>query len=164
MRSKKQNSCGFTILELAVAIAIAAIMASFSVPSIVTWQHKSRLQGAALNLFGDLEMAKIRAIRENSTVVVQFAAENYTIFVDNGAAGGTAGDWVRNGGEALVQYRWLPAGVTVILSDLTLADDRLRFNAKGQPMDVMSPETIPLQNRVGRKNVMLTRLGTVRIQ
>jgi prepilin-type N-terminal cleavage/methylation domain-containing protein len=164
MRSKEQNSCGFTILELVVAIAIAAIMAGFAVPSIANWQHKSRLRGAAVNLVGDLEMAKIRAIRENSSVAVLFNAESYSMFVDNGAGGGTAGDWVPNGDEALILYRELPAGVTINLTDLTPADDRLRFNGRGQPPDVVATETIPLQNKVGRKNVTLNRLGTVRIQ
>jgi len=164
MRKKKLDNHGFTILELAVAIAIAAIMAAFALPSIVNWQNLSRLRGAAVNMVGDLEMAKIRAIRENSPVVAQFSAENYTIFVDNGAGGGTAGDGMRNGGEALVQYRKLPPGVAVDLTGLTLADDRLRFNGKGQPPDVAAVETIPLQNKVGRKNVTLNRLGTVRIQ
>jgi type IV fimbrial biogenesis protein FimT len=164
MRKMKFGNKGFTILELAVAIAIATIMASFALPSFVNWQNSSRLRGAAVNLVGDLEVAKIRAIRENSPVVAQFSSENYTIFVDNGADGGTAGDGIRNGGEPLVKYRKLPAGVTVNSTGLTLADDRLRFNGKGQPPDVATIETIPLQNKVGRKNVTINRLGTVRIQ
>jgi hypothetical protein len=108
-------------------------------------------------------MAKIRAIRENSSVAVLFDADSYRVFVDNGSGGGTAGDWIRNGDEALVQFRELPAGVTIALTDLTLADDRVRFNGRGQPPDVMATETIPLQNKVGRKNVTINRLGGVRI-
>ncbi len=164
MRNGKPDNRGFTILELAVAIAIAAILAGFALPSYVNWQNSSRLRGAAVNLVGDLEMAKIRAIRENSQVVAQFRAEGYTIFVDNGAGGGTPGDWVRNGAEPLVQNRKLPGGVTVDLAGLTLADDRLRFNGKGQPPDLAAVETIPLQNKAGRKNLTLNRLGAVRIQ
>jgi prepilin-type N-terminal cleavage/methylation domain-containing protein len=164
MRNKEPDNKGFTILEMVVAIAIAAILAGFALPSFVSWQNSSRLRGAAVNLVGDLEMAKIRAIRENSQVVAQFSSEGYTIFVDNGAGGGTAGDWVRNGAEPLVQDRQLPGGVTVDLASLTLTDDRLRFNGKGQPPDVAAGETIPLQNKVGRKSVTLNRLGAVRIQ
>jgi prepilin-type N-terminal cleavage/methylation domain-containing protein len=164
MEAKNSQNGGFSVVELAVAIAIAAILAGFALPSFVSWQNSSRLRGAAVNLVGDLEMAKIRAIRENSQVVAQFRAEGYTIFVDNGAGGGTAGDWVRNGAEPFVQDRQLPGGVTVDLASLTLADDRLRFNGKGQPPDVAAGETIPLQNKVGRKSVTLSRLGTVRIQ
>jgi prepilin-type N-terminal cleavage/methylation domain-containing protein len=164
MSGKNRNNNGFTMLELAVGIAIVAIMASLALPSFVKWQSSYRLRGAAVNLVGDLEMAKIRAIRENSSVAVLFNADSYRIFVDNGSGGGTAGDWVRNGDEALILYRELPAGVTINLTDLTPADDRLRFNGRGQPPDVAAIETIPLQNKVGRKNVTLNRLGTVRIQ
>lgn len=164
MNRKNYNTDGFTTLELAVVIAIVAIMACFALPSFVSWQNLNRLRGAAVNLVGDLEMAKIRAIRENSSVAVLFSENSYRIFVDNGSGGGTAGDWFRNGDEALVQYRELPAGVTINLTDLTLADDRLRFNGRGQPPDVVATETIPLQNRVGRKIITINRLGAVRIQ
>jgi prepilin-type N-terminal cleavage/methylation domain-containing protein len=163
MNRKTFNTDGFTALELAVVIAIVAILASVALPSFVTWQNSYRLRGAAVNLVGDLELAKIRAIRENSNVAVLFNADSYKIFVDNGSGGGTAGDWVRNGDEALVQFRELPAGVRINLTDLTLADDRVRFNGHGQPPDVVAEETIPLQNTVGRKNVTINRLGAVRI-
>jgi len=164
MNRKNYNTDGFTTLELAVVIAIVAIMASVALPSFVAWQNSSRLRGAAINLVGDLEMAKIRAIRENSTVAVLFNTDSYRIFVDNGSGGGTAGDWIRNGDEALVQYRELPAGVVIDMTDLTLADDRVRFNGRGQPPDVVAMETIPLQNKVGRKIITINRLGAVRIQ
>ncbi len=62
-------------------------MAGFALPSFLKWQHSSRLRGAAVNLVGDLEMAKIRAIRENGTVVAQFTASNYTIFWTTGQLG-----------------------------------------------------------------------------
>jgi prepilin-type N-terminal cleavage/methylation domain-containing protein len=164
MGAKIRKNNGFTMLEMAVAMAIAAILASFALPSFISWQGKNRLRGAAINLVGDIEMAKIRAIRENSMVAVLFDAESYIIFVDNGAGGGAAGDWTRNGDEALVQFRELPAGVTIDLTDLTPADDRLRFNGRGQPPDVVTTESIPLQNKAGRKTVTLNRLGAVRIQ
>ena len=164
MKGKNRNNNGFTILELAVVIAIVAIMSTVALPSFVKWQSSNRLRGAAIGLVGDLEMAKIRAIRENSSVAVLFNSESYSMFVDNGAGGGTAGDWVRNGDEALIQYRELPAGVTINLTELTLADNRLRFNGRGQPPDVVATEAIPLQNKVGRKNVTLNRFGTVRTQ
>jgi prepilin-type N-terminal cleavage/methylation domain-containing protein len=52
MKKKKLDNNGFTILELAVAIAIAAIMAAFALPSIVNWQNLSRLRGSAVNMVG----------------------------------------------------------------------------------------------------------------
>jgi prepilin-type N-terminal cleavage/methylation domain-containing protein len=164
MKTKKQNNYGFTILELVVAIAIASLMAGIAVPSIVNWLQSNRLRGAAINLVGDLEMAKIRAIRENSFVAVLFFQDSYRIFVDNGEGGGGSGDWTRNGMEALVQHRSLPAGVTIDLTALTLPDSRVRFSGKGFPLGVTLTETIPIVNAVGRKRVTLTRLGNIQIQ
>jgi prepilin-type N-terminal cleavage/methylation domain-containing protein len=155
---------GFSLIELVVAMAVVALLAGFAVPSFLSWQISHRLRGAATNLVGDLEMAKIRAIRENTFVAVIFSQDSYSIFVDNGEGGGSAGDWTRNGMEALVQHRWLPSGVTIDLTGITLPDSRVRFNGKGFPLGVTLPETIPIVNASGRKSVALTRLGSVRIQ
>lgn len=155
---------GFSVLELVVALAIVAILAGVALPSFIGWQQSNRLRGAATNLMADLDAAKMRAVRENSFVAVLFSTDRYTIFVDDGAGGGVAGDWTRNGTEALVQQRNLPSGVTIPLADLTLVNNRVRFSGRGLPMDVAAAETIPLENAVDRRNVSLTRLGNVRIQ
>ena len=164
MKLSMPSNKGFSVLELVIAIAIVAILASVALPSFVSWQRSHRLRGAATNLMADLEAAKMRAVRENSFVAVLFSGDSYTIFVDNGAGGGVVGDWTRNGAEALVQQRSLPTGVNIPVADLTLADKRVRFNGRGLPLDVAAFETIPLENAVVRKNISLTRLGNVRIQ
>ena len=130
------TSCGFSVVELMVAIAVVAILAGLATPALVTWKQNHQLNGAAANLAADLEQAKMRAIRENSFVAVVFTAGGYTIFVDNGAGGGDPGDWVRSGDESLVQQRNLPPGVQLRMDDLTLANGRVRFNGRGFPMDV----------------------------
>lgn len=164
MKLSMPSNKGFSVIELVIAIAVVAILASVALPSFISWQRSHRLRGAATNLMADLEAAKMRAVRENSFVAVLFSGDSYTIFVDNGAGGGVAGDWTRNGGEALVQQRSLPPGVNIPVADLTLADKRVRFNGRGLPLDVDAFETIPLENAVVRKNISLTRLGNVRIQ
>jgi type IV fimbrial biogenesis protein FimT len=164
VKSSQPGSRGFSVLELVVAVAIVAILASVALPSAISWQRSHRLRGVATNLLADLEAAKMRAVRENSLVAVVFAADRYTIFVDNGAGGGVAGDWTRNGQESLVQQRILPTGTTIAMADVTLADTRVRFNGRGLPMDVGAVETIPVGNTVDRETISLTRLGQVRIQ
>ncbi|MEE4607829.1 MAG: hypothetical protein V2L15_02990, partial [Desulfobacteraceae bacterium] len=98
-----RRDSGFTALDVAVTLAIVAVMASFTMPSFLSWLSAHRLRGSAINLMSDIEMAKIRAMRENAFVAVQFSDDGYSIFVDNGDGAGTAGDWVRNGSERLVQ-------------------------------------------------------------
>ena len=164
MKLSMPSNKGFSVLELVIAIAIVAILASVALPSFIAWQRSHRLSGTATNLLADLEAAKMRAVRENSFVAVVFSGDSYTIFVDNGAGGGVAGDWIRNGNEALVQQRILPTGVNIPMADLTLVNKRVRFNGRGLPLDVGAAETIPVENNIVRKNISLTRLGNVRIQ
>jgi prepilin-type N-terminal cleavage/methylation domain-containing protein len=146
----RRNS-GFTAYELAVTLAIVAVMATVTMPSFLSWLTAHRLRGAAINLMADMEMAKIRAIRENTFVAVQFAADKYRITIDNGSGG-------------LVIDRPLPAGVSIPLAELALVDKRVRFTSRGLPADLLNAELIPLVNRAGRKDIGLNRLGRLWIQ
>ena len=79
----KRNS-GLTAFELAVMLAILACIAAFVMPPYLKWLRAYRIREAAVTLKVDIEMAKTRAICENEFVVVEFAAGNYVIFVDDG--------------------------------------------------------------------------------
>lgn len=70
----RKNS-GFTAFELAVSLAIMVVIAALVLPPYLHWLRGHRLRGAVTNLMADLEMAKIRAIRENSLVAVQFCQD-----------------------------------------------------------------------------------------
>jgi Tfp pilus assembly protein FimT len=157
-----RRDSGFTALDVAVTLAIVAVLASLSMPSFLRWLNAHRLRGSAINLMADIERAKIRAIRESSFVSVQLEAGRYFAFLDDGSGGGVAGDLIRNGAEVLIQDRYLPAGVQIVLSDLTLANNRMRFNSRGQAPDLGAAEFIPLVNAAGRKEVRVNRLGSVR--
>lgn len=158
-----RNKSGFTAVELAMTLAIMAIIATFFMPPYLHWLQTSRISGAATNLMGDIEMAKIRAIRENSFVAIQFQATNYTVFLDNGEGGGTAGDWIRNGSEAVVRFRDLPSGVSIDTATMTLANDRARFNGRGLPPEIAASENIIINNAVGTRTLILNRLGNVEL-
>jgi prepilin-type N-terminal cleavage/methylation domain-containing protein len=160
-----RRDSGFTAFEVAITLAIVAILASVSMPSFLRWLQAHRLRGAAINLMADIEMAKVRAIREGSFVSLQLADNNYVVFIDDGDGGGVAGDMIRNGSESLVQDRRLPAGVSVLLGELSPPNNRMRFNSRGQAPDLLGIDgIIPLANGSGRKEVRVNRLGSVRIQ
>ena len=154
-----RKTSGFTAFELAMTLAIMAILATFFMPPYLHWLRTSRLNGAANNLMGDIEMAKVRAIRENAFVAIQFQPTSYAMFLDNGVGGGTAGDYIRNGSENLVRYRDLPTGVIIDVAAMTLANNRVRFNGRGLPPEIASNEDITIKNERGSKTVTLNRLG-----
>jgi prepilin-type N-terminal cleavage/methylation domain-containing protein len=114
---------GFSLLEVMVVMAIIFIIASIAMPPFLRWRTDAQLRGAASNLRGDLELAKLRAIRENSFVAVLFNANDYIIFVDNGTS---AGDWVEDEDETQIRNGQLPEGVYIVMPT-ALADDRTRF-------------------------------------
>lgn len=159
----RRNS-GFTALDVAVTLAIVAVLASVTMPSFLSWLSTHRLRGSAINLMSDIELAKIRAMRENAFVAVVFTADGYSIFVDNGEGAATAGDWQRTGAERLIQDRMLPAGVSIQLADMTPTDKRVRFTGRGLPADLAAAAFIPVANKSGRRDVRINRLGRVWIQ
>jgi prepilin-type N-terminal cleavage/methylation domain-containing protein len=166
-----RKNAGFTAFELAVSMAIMAVIAALVLPPYLHWLRGHRLRGAVTNLMGDMEMAKIRAIRENNFVVVSFAQNSYTIFLDNGQPSGTAGDW-NPAGETIIKSRILPAGVKFNLAalnfqyiDLAGTDDITRFNGRGLPDPFDTPTVvIPLFNQSESSSITINRLGHMSVQ
>jgi Tfp pilus assembly protein FimT len=159
-----QKNSGLTALELAVTLAIMTVVAAMVMPPYLKWQRAARLRGAVSNILGDMETAKIKAIRENAFVVVQFMSGGYVVFVDNGA-GANTGNWEHNADEQLVCSRELPAGVSIDLTGMTLTDHHTRFNGRGIPPDITGGKrTIPLRNAAGSKQITINRLGHLHVQ
>lgn len=161
-----QKNSGFTALELATTIAIVAVIAALVMPPYLRWNRAHRLEGAATNLTADLEMAKVRAIRENAFVVVEFNTDSYTIFVDNGEGGGTAADWNRNGSEIIAQDRDLPTGVQIDTASLSFPsfNSKTRFNGRGIPPDILGPEIVSIANTINSRLITINRLGFINVQ
>lgn len=154
-------SRGFSAIELMVVVAIAAIMSAVALPGFISWIQANKLRGSCITLAADLERARIRAMRENAFVVVQFNEDGYFIFIDNGAVGGVAGDWVMSGGEQLVENRVLASGVTIKTDELMLPNMRMRFNGRGISPEIAGEEAIPFISKIGRRQISINRLGRI---
>ena len=163
---KKQN--GFTLYELLAVISIIAILAVIVIPNMISWRSEAKLRGASNNLRADLQMAKLRALREKAIVAVVFTVNGYNIFIDNGA-GGNSGNWNLDADEALIRNRQLPAGVRIALpTTFGSPDNRTRFNGKGFPDPATLTGgglsgTVALRNSRGsQKQITINRLGRIR--
>ena len=161
----KKNS-GFSTLELATTIAILAVIAALVMPPYLRWNRARRLEGAVVNLTSDLEMAKVRAIRENAFVVVQFGPDSYSMFLDTGDGVGGPPNWNQDSGEKQILNRKMPAGVQIDTGSLSFPtfNDKMRFNARGIPPDILGSEIIPIANTVRGRQVTINRLGFVNVQ
>ena len=154
----RKNS-GFTTYELMVTIAIMAIIAAITMPPYLKWYRSSRLRSAVSSFTVDFEMAKTEAIRENDSVVMELFPRSYQVFVDSND------DW-NSSGENILLNRDLPPGVsidTAILS-LPVVNDKVRFNSRGLPADIFSPQTITITQASNNKQITINRLGNINVQ
>ncbi|MGD8493547.1 MAG: GspH/FimT family protein [Desulfobacterales bacterium] len=162
----QHKESGLTAFELAVALAIIAIMAAVTLPPYMQWRQKAQLSGAISNLATDLEMAKTQAIRANKTVVVDFGTNNYMLFLDTGNGSGGPPNWNQDSGEPVLLERDLPPGVRIDTGSLSFPtiSDKTRFNSRGIPFDIVTPETILLVQGANNRQLTINRLGNIDIQ
>jgi type IV fimbrial biogenesis protein FimT len=84
MRAVRQCA-GFTLVELLVVVAIAAILQAIAVPAMADFVSSSRQTTAINTLLASLHLARSEAIKRNQRAVVCKSA--------TGQACSTAGDW-----------------------------------------------------------------------
>lgn len=156
MNSRK----GFTLVELMVVIAIMSILTAIAVPSIGPWLANHRLSASARDIYSMMQLARLRAVKENSNVFFSFNSAGYTAFVDNGAGGGTANDSIQNGAEpTLYNGSFGDNGITYGGATVPA----LWFNSRGFPSAQMGT-TITISNQLGaQKQIFLSQVGRVRI-
>ena len=151
----KKNS-GITAFELAMTVAIMSVIASITLPPYLKWWRVSQMQSAVSNLTADIEMARTRAIRENAFVAIKFNNSSYLIFVDSDKDGD------HDTGEDVLLDRILPGPVSIDNSPPFI--DKLRFNSRGIPSDIVSEEKIAVIQANNNREVTINRLGNVDVQ
>ena len=70
MTQRHRQNAGVTLLELMVALAVAAIVAALGAPPLADWLARHRVTGTLEALRGDLQRARREAVLRNRPVVV----------------------------------------------------------------------------------------------
>ena len=147
---------GFTLIEAIIVLFIFALISAIATPSLLNWRISAKLRGAANNLKGDMERAKLKAIQENDTVKIHFTESSYKVFKDDD--GLTPG--VHDPGEALYGDRTLPAGVKIDLDKTNFDGESARFFGRA----TADPGSAVLVNTKGSvKKVTVSGLGKISI-
>jgi prepilin-type N-terminal cleavage/methylation domain-containing protein len=129
---------GFTTVELLVVISIILILAAITFLNLSGWARNQRLKGVARDLMSHFQFARLEAIKRSTTIALAFnpgngGVGNYTVFVDDGAGGGTPGNLIQdNEAESTLRRAIMPLGVT--LESTTFTSDRAGYNARGFPV------------------------------
>jgi prepilin-type N-terminal cleavage/methylation domain-containing protein len=63
---------GFTVIEVVVVMAIVAILSSIAIPGFSRWIPDYQLKNAARDLYSNLQLAKMTAVKENGVCRVEF--------------------------------------------------------------------------------------------
>lgn len=129
---------GFTLIELMIAVAIAAILLALAAPNFTQALGKNRLSSAASELTGAVQLARAEAIRNNRRVTLCRSEDGsacssssstwpgWILFVDSNS------DGVRNSTEPVVKAGTFDSPLRTLSSaSLTSAGERITFRGDG---------------------------------
>ncbi|WP_218573173.1 GspH/FimT family pseudopilin [Pseudomonas sp. L-22-4S-12] len=118
MQAGRAAMRGFTLVELMVALVVAAILLAVAVPAFDNFVVSSRLRTVANSLSASVQLAKSEAMKRNAAVTLCKSA--------NGTSCVTSGGWeqgwiVLSGSTVLRRQQALPSGYQVSSSTNALS-------------------------------------------
>ncbi len=147
-----ENHKGFTLIELMIVIAIAAVLAGIGVWSAVSVAPAYRLKGAVSLVQGDLYTAKVRAAKNNRQYKVVFTTNGYQVQRGTSGSGSFTLDAVEISRTFANDYQ----GVTV---NTSATNDPVL-----SPRGTSTAVTITLQNTSGAtKAITISIAGRIKV-
>ncbi len=90
---KNYNDYGFTLIELAIVIAIVSVVTAFAVGGYLSWKPGFELRGAVSQVRADLNRTKMRAVETRRQCRVVFTANGYQIEDGDRVMNSTVAGW-----------------------------------------------------------------------
>ena len=125
-------SCGFTLLELMLVVALAMVVAGIALPNLLTMNRAYRLSQASSAVVGKVHQARANALKRNRPSWVLVVGAAGTVRVQITGAGGAP--------EDIGGTDYIPQGVVFATG---AAQATLTFDAMGRPLN--PPQTIQLR-------------------
>lgn len=75
MLTRRRQRLGFSIIEMMIAIVIAALLLFIGLPNMAIWLNNTRMRTAGETLLTGLNLARTEAVRRNATVRFQLVSD-----------------------------------------------------------------------------------------
>ena len=143
MKRERQGEAGFTLIQMAVTIAIAAVVTAFGIMGVVQAKRDMALSGEIRKFSSFMEKGRIEAVRRRTsvTVITINSASSYSVTLDSNYDGTLSATETRT--------MPLPTGVTFNTSNITFPAT-ITYNMLGRStMTNITGSTITMTNTNG---------------
>ncbi len=169
------KNIGFTLIELIVTLAVAAILITVAGPNFLTFIQNNRLTTQANDMVGSLQLARSEAVKRNAstTAPVRICGSNnptaalpschtgtswksgWVVFLDNGT---TAND-VDSNDTILQQHEGLSGGNT--LNRSSSPPNLISFIGTGFPLSTVTLALCDNRNESWGKEIIISTTGHI---
>lgn len=144
---KRARQSGFSMVELVIILAVVLVVAGIAIPNIATAIANVRLRGAASDLSGLIQNARLAAVKNNATYTVQFnptsTLRGAYVDLNNNGSFDTGEPMIQFGGSVSKVAAPDGSGNSPSLLDgssgplgWTATSGNVSFNPRGLPCDV----------------------------
>ncbi len=166
--ARRRTECGFTLLELMVAVAVVRIVAAIGYPSMTAIITSNRLGAATNEMVATLQLARLEAVRLNRTVTVCRSDDGVTCSAGTVWDGWiTVADLDRDGAvDDVLRTSEVPAAVQLRASTaiengrIAFRSDGLAHARGGSPLNASVAVCVPTDGAVDNQRLISIGAGS----
>jgi type IV fimbrial biogenesis protein FimT len=142
------KNSGYSFIEVMTVIAIIGIVAGIVLPNVVGWLPRYRLRSGAEEIQSTLQLARLSAIKQNTTATVTFDTTNHTFEAS------ISGQTIKSGK--------MPSGI--IIDSITSPLSKVEFDSRGLAINNSNGTILVKNNLGGLKTITVNIVGMASVQ